>query len=200
MKIVRWHWALLLICVAVLIWSGIDPRDRMTWVLEVFPAVVGIGILMALYQRFRFTSLVYVLVALHAIVLIVGGHYTYAHVPLGEWVADLFEIERNHYDRLGHFMQGFVPALIAREVLLRVTPLRRGGWLFGLVVAVALAISAFYEFIEWWVALLSEQAAESFLGTQGAVWDTQWDMFLAFCGAILAQLLLAHWQDKQMLE
>lgn len=198
MKIVRWHWALLLACVAVLIWSGIEPRDRMTWVLEVFPAVVGIGILMALYQRFRFTSLVYVLVALHAILLMVGGHYTYAEVPLGEWVADWLNIDRNHYDRLGHFMQGFVPALIAREVMLRVTPLQRGGWLFGLVVAVALAISAFYEFIEWWVALLSEQAAESFLGTQGAVWDTQWDMFLALCGAILAQLLLARWQDKQL--
>lgn len=202
-KITSWHWGLLLACIAVLIWSGIEPRDRLTWVLEVFPAVVGIGILIAFYQRFRFTSLVYVLVALHAIVLMVGGHYTYAHVPLGDWVGELVGWERNHYDRLGHFMQGFVPALITREVLLRCTPLRRGGWLFVLVLSVALAFSAFYEMLEWWTALLSGEAGHAFLGTQGAIWDTQWDMFLAMCGAIMAQLLFARWQDKllqQLLE
>lgn len=192
------HLGLLVICLLVLIWSGIGPHDRYTWVLEVLPAVAGIALLALFYPRFRFTDLVYLLIALHAVVLVVGGHYTYARVPLGDWAMEWFDWQRNHYDRLGHLMQGFVPALVAREILLRLSPLRRGGWLFFAVTCICLAISAFYELLEWWTALLSEEAAQAFLGTQGDPWDTQWDMFLALCGALGAQLLLARWQDAQL--
>jgi putative membrane protein len=178
--------------------SGIRPYDRLTWIEEVAPAFVGALILIVLYKRFRFTPLVYRLVLVHALVLMLGGHYSYARVPLGYWMQDVLHLSRNPYDRVGHFMQGFVPALVTREVLLRATPLRRGGWLFFLTVCVCLAFSAFYEFTEWWTALVEGQRAADFLGTQGDPWDTQWDMFMAFTGALLALLIFSRTQDRQM--
>jgi putative membrane protein len=190
--------ALLVAVLAVLAWSGAAPRERGTWLMEVAPALVAIPILVATRRRFPLTPLLYVLVALHAAVLCVGGKYTYAEVPLGFWVRDALGLARNHYDRLGHVMQGLVPALVAREVLLRTSPLRRGRWLAVLVTSVALAISALYELVEWLAAILLGQGAAAFLGTQGDPWDTQWDMFLALCGAILAQLLLSRVQDRQL--
>lgn len=191
--------ALLLVAVAaVLVASGIGPRDRLTWWLEVTPILVAVPLLVATRRRFPMTPLVYVLVAVHAAVLALGGHYTYAEVPLGFWVRDLLGLARNPYDRLGHLMQGFVPALVVREVLLRTSPLRRGGWLFVLTTAVVLSLSAVYEFVEWWAALALGQGAEAFLGTQGDPWDTQWDMFLCFLGGMLSQLLLSRTQDRQL--
>ncbi len=178
--------------------SAIHPFDWLTWVLEVAPALIGTAILVATYRRFRFTNLVYYLVLLHALILILGGHYSYARVPLGFWMQDLFDFSRNHYDRIGHFAQGFVPAIIAREILLRLSPLRRGGWLVFLVTCVCLAISAFYEFTEWWAALAGGEKADAFLGTQGDQWDTQWDMFMAFVGAILAQFTLGKLHDRAL--
>ncbi len=189
---------LLVAALAVLVWSGIGPRDRGTWAMEVAPVLLAIPILVATHRRFPLTPLLYVLIALHAAVLCVGGHYTYAEVPAGFWVRDLLGLSRNHYDRLGHLFQGFVPALVARELLLRRTPLRPGGWLFTLVTSVALAISALYELVEWLAAVLLGQGADAFLGTQGDPWDTQWDMFMALVGALLAQLLLARLQDLQL--
>ena len=166
--------------------------------MEIAPVLIGAPILVATASRFPLTPLMYRLLFVHAIILIVGGHYTYARVPLGFWVQDWFGLARNHYDRLGHFAQGFIPALLARELLLRLTPLKPGAWTFGLVCAVALAISACYEFIEWWAALAGGEAATEFLGTQGDVWDTQWDMFLALLGAITAQLTLGRTHDRHM--
>lgn len=192
------HWALLASFLAFLAWSGTAPRDRFVWYLEVAPAIIAAVVLAALYRRFRFTDLVYGLIWLHALVLVVGGHYTYAEMPLFNWLRDEFHLSRNYYDRLGHFMQGFVPAMIAREVLLRASPLRAGGWLFFLVLCVALAISASYEFLEWGVAVTTGTAADAFLATQGDVWDTQWDMFLALIGAAIAQLALSRVQDRQL--
>ncbi len=197
-RISREHLGLLLIFLAVFVWSGIGPKDYYTWVLEVLPAVIGLIAVLITYNRFRMTNLIYLLICIHAIILVVGGHYTYAEMPVFNWLRDEFGLARNYYDRLGHFAQGFIPALIAREILLRKTPLQRGKMLFFLVVSVCLAISAFYEFIEWWVAVASGEAAEDFLGTQGDVWDTQWDMFLAFCGAIISQLVLSRRHDKQL--
>jgi putative membrane protein len=178
--------------------TGWAPKDRLTWVLEVAPAVAALVIIAALYGRWRFTPLALVLVFVHCAVLMIGAKYTYAEVPWFNWLRDEFGLARNHYDRLGHLVQGFVPAVIAREVLLRKAVLGRGPWLFFLVACVCLAISATYEFIEWWVALATGEAAQAFLGTQGDVWDTQWDMFLALCGAILAQVLLARPHDRQL--
>lgn len=183
---------------AALVWSGIGPTDRLTWVMEVIWVMVGLPLLMLTWGRFPLTRLLYVLIALHCLLLIVGGHYTYAQVPLGFWVQDWLELSRNHYDRLGHFTQGFVPAILARELLLRLTPLQRGGWLFYLVLAAALSFSAFFELIEWWAALIWGGAADAFLATQGDVWDTQWDMFLALLGAVSSQLLLGRWHDRQL--
>jgi putative membrane protein len=194
----RGPFALGLGLVAVFVWSAINPHDRLTWSLEVAPVILAAIILAATYRRFRFTNLVYLLISIHAVILMVGGHYTYAEVPLFDWIKDTFGSARNHYDRVGHFTQGFVPALIAREILIRLSPLRAGRWLFFIVVCICLAISAFYELIEWWVAVASGTAAEAFLGTQGDVWDTQWDMFLALCGAILAQLLLGRVHDRAL--
>ena len=187
---------LLAVFSAVLVWSGIHPRDTFTWFLEVLPALLGVGILAATYPRFRFSSLVYVLVTLHAVILMVGGHYTYAEMPAFNWLRDTFARSRNHYDRFGHFAQGFVPAIIAREILLRVSPLRRGKLLFYIVVSICLACSAAYEFIEWWVSLAVGSAADAFLGTQGDVWDTQWDMFMALIGAVTALLTLSGIHDR----
>ena len=183
---------------AALVWSGIGPTDRLTWVMEVIWVIVGLPLLMLTWGRFPLTRLLYALIALHCLLLIVGGHYTYAQVPLGFWVQDWLELSRNHYDRLGHFTQGFVPAILARELLLRLTPLRRGGWLFYLVLAAALSFSAFFELIEWWAALIWGGAADAFLATQGDVWDTQWDMFMALIGAFTAQILLARWHDREL--
>lgn len=183
---------------AIFVWSGIRPHDATTWVLEVFPIVLAVPVLIATRRRFPLTALAYRLIFLHAVILMVGGHYTYARVPFGFWVQDLLGFARNHYDRLGHLVQGFVPAILAREVLIRTSPLRQGKWLFVIVTAICLAISACYEFIEWWSAVIGGSAAADFLGTQGDVWDTQWDMFLAFIGAIVAQLTLARVHDRQL--
>ncbi len=192
---------LLLTGVLVFVVLGIDPEaDRYTWLLENLPALLGLGVLMATDSRFQFSRLAYRLILVHAIILMVGGHWTYAEVPLGDWVRDWLGLARNHYDRLGHFAQGFIPAIITREVLLRTSPLSRGPWLFVIVVSICLALSAFYEFVEWWIALLSGESATAFLGTQGDPWDTQWDMFLCFCGAILALLLLSGSHDRSLRE
>lgn len=194
----RYPGTLLLAVGLALVLSGIAPHDRTTWWLEVFPVLLGAPVLVATSRRFPLTPLLYTLLALHATILVVGGHYTYARVPLGFWVQELFGFARNHYDRLGHFAQGFVPAILAREILLRTSPLRPGRWLFVLVTALCLAFSACYEFFEWWAALVGGESAEAFLGTQGDVWDTQWDMFLALVGALTAQLSLAPWHDRQL--
>ena len=184
---------------AVFAWSGWNPRDRFTWLLEVAPAIAGALVLAVLSRRgFTFTRLACVLLWLHAIVLLVGGHYTYAEVPLFNWIRDSFGLARNHYDRVGHFMQGFVPAIVAREVLLRLGVLRRPGWLFFLVVSVCLAISAAYELVEWAAAVFTGEKANDFLGTQGDPWDTQTDMALALAGAALAQVLLGAAHDRQL--
>jgi len=196
----RRHENLLLLGIgaACMLVSAIRPFDWLTWWLEVLPAIVGAGILIAIHRRFPFTPLVYRLVLIHALILILGAHYSYARVPLGFWMQDVLNLSRNPYDRVGHFAQGFFPAIIAREVLLRCTPLVRGKWLFFLVVCVCLAFSAFYEFTEWWAALAGGESAEAFLGTQGDVWDTQWDMFMAMLGAISAQILLSGVHDRAL--
>jgi len=189
---------LLALGAAALIVSGIAPYDRATWLLEVFPIFLAVPILAATRARFPLTSLAYYLIFAHALILMLGGHYTYARVPLGYWVQSLLGLARNHYDRLGHFAQGFVPAIVLREVLLRRSPLVRGKWLFFVVTACCLAFSACYEFVEWWSALIGGEAAADFLGTQGDPWDTQWDMLLATIGAITAQVTLARVHDRQL--
>jgi putative membrane protein len=182
----------------VLAWSAWKPHDYPTWWLEVLPALVALAVLVATRKRFPLTPLAYWLILFHAVVLMVGGHYTYAEVPIGDWLREWSGGDRNNYDKLGHFVQGFVPAIIARELLTRFRVVARRGWLSFIVVCICLAISAFYELVEWWVALLSSEAAESFLGTQGYVWDTQSDMFLALVGASLALLLLSRLHDRQL--
>jgi putative membrane protein len=182
----------------VLVWSGVEPLERGTWWLEVAPVLIGVPLLVATFSRFRLSPLLYRLLFLHAVILMVGGHYTYARVPVGFWAQDLLDLSRNHYDRVGHLAQGFIPAVFAREILLRLSPLRRGKWLFFLVVCVCLAFSALYELVEWWAALMGGSSAESFLGTQGDVWDTQWDMFLALLGALFSLLLLRRAHDRSM--
>jgi putative membrane protein len=193
--------AILLVVLAVcLAGSAIGAAEPGTWLLEVFPIFIGVPILVATARRFPLTPLVYRLIFLHALILMVGGHYTYAKVPLGFWAEQVFHFTRNNYDRLGHFAQGFVPAMIAREVLLRRLPLRRGGWLFFLVTGICLSVSAAYELVEWAAAMIGGSSADAFLGTQGDVWDTQWDMFMALIGALTAQILLARVQDRQLRE
>lgn len=191
----------LLVCFGgIFVWSAIRPHDYFTWFLEVFPVLIALPLLVMTYAKFPLTNLVYGLILMHAIILLIGGHYTYAQMPLFSWLRDYYHLDRNYYDRLGHIAQGFVPAIIAREILLRMSPLKPGKWLFFIVVCICLAISAFYEFIEWWVALASGSDAVAFLATQGDVWDTQWDMFLALLGAISAQVFLAKIHDSQMLQ
>ena len=182
----------------VFVWSAINPHDYFTWFLEVAPILVALPVLLMTYRQFPLTNLLYVLVALHAIILMVGGHYTYAEVPLFNWLRDSFELSRNYYDRVGHFMQGFVPAMVVREILIRQKIVMQARWLFFLVCCICLSISACYEFVEWWVAAATGEAAEAFLGTQGDVWDTQWDMLLALLGAIIAQLSLGKWHNQQL--
>jgi putative membrane protein len=190
--------ALLVIVLAVLVWSGIAPHDRFTWFMEVVPVLIGLPIVILTARRFPLTPLAYTLLAIHACILMVGGKYTYAEVPLGYWVGHLVGWTRNNYDRLGHIAQGFVPAIVAREVLLRTSPLRRGKWLTFLVICFALALSASYELVEWATAEASGSTADAFLGTQGDPWDTQWDMFMALCGSVLSLALLSGVHDRQV--
>ncbi len=189
---------LLLVGVALLVLSGIGPRDRTTWWLEVAPILITVPILVATARRFPLTPLAYRLIFVHALILMLGGHYTYAEVPAGFWLKDALGLARNPYDRLGHFAQGFVPAIAAREVLLRLSPLPPGKWLAFVVLSVCLAISALYELVEWWAALIGGEGAEAFLGTQGDQWDTQWDMFVALLGAATALLVLSRLHDRQI--
>lgn len=186
------------IWVLALIVSGTAARDRLTWFMEVVPVLIALPLLVATRVRFPFTALAYALIAVHGLILIVGGAYTYAHVPAGFWVQDWFGLSRNPYDRLGHFAQGFVPAVVAREILIRTFRIAPGRFLFFVTICICLAVSAFYELIEWWTALALGQGADEFLGTQGDPWDTQWDMFLALVGACVAQLTLSRPHDRQI--
>ncbi len=185
---------------SVLIWSGIHPKDYLTWLLETAPAIIAVIVMIATRQRFPLTSLAYVLILIHSIILMIGGHYTYAEVPLFDGVNQLFGLERNNYDKIGHLAQGFVPAIMAREILIRNQVVSSRAWLNFLIICICLAISAFYELIEWWVALFSKEAADSFLGTQGYIWDTQSDMAYALIGALLAIVTLSRLHDRQLLK
>jgi putative membrane protein len=189
---------LLVVILAILVWSGIGPHDYPTWALEVFPAVAGIVVLAVTHRRFRLTPLCYWLIAVHMVLLIVGGHYTYAEVPIGNWAKETFNLSRNHYDRVGHFLQGFVPAMIAREVIVRNRVLARRGWLSFLVVSICTAISGVYELVEWAVAEVDGAGSAAFLGTQGDIWDTQKDIALCLVGATLAVITLPRWHDRQI--
>jgi len=182
----------------ILGWSAIKPHDYFTWFLEVLPALLALGLLVVTYRRFQFSGLTYTLMWMHSLILIVGGHYTYAEVPLFNWIRDTFGTARNSYDGVGHFAQGFFPAIIAREILLRTSPLQKGKWLSFLVVCVCLAMSAFYELIEWWVSIATGSAGDAFLGTQGDIWDTQKDMGLCLLGSILSLLTLSKLHDQSL--
>ena len=189
---------MLLATLLVLLWSGINPRDRITWVFEVLPVILVLAILVPTAKSFPLSSLLYRLLFIHGLILMIGGHYTYSEVPVGYWFQETFDLSRNHYDRLGHFVQGFVPAILARELLLRKTPLVPGRWLTFLIIAVCLAFSAFYELIEWWTALLLGESADSVLGMQGDIWDSQWDMFLALLGACVSLATLSKVHDRSL--
>ena len=191
-------YTLLIFTILLLIWSGINPFEYFTWFLEVLPAVIGVLILIFTFKRFRFTNLVYVLIFLHCVILIIGGHYTYAEVPLFDWIQETFNQSRNNYDKVGHFAQGFVPAMIARELLLQKSVVFKKSWLNFIVVCIALAISATYEFIEWGVSIGTGEGGDAFLGTQGYIWDTQSDMLYATIGAVIALVLLSKMHDKQL--
>lgn len=197
-RIERTHLALLALVLAVFVWSGIRPREFHTWILEVAPVVLFLVVLLPTYHRFRLTTLLYVCIAIHSIILMIGGHYTYAEVPLFNWLRDMGVFARNNYDKIGHFAQGFFPALYAREVLLRLTSLRPGGWLSFLCIAVVGLVTSVYEIIEWLVAVAIGSAGDSFLGTQGYIWDTQSDMLLALFGAVLALLCLSRMHDRTL--
>jgi len=190
--------SLLIIISMVFIWSVIHPKDYFTWMLEVLPGVIGIGILLVTYRKFRFTNLVYTLIAIHCCILFVGGHFTYAEVPLFDWIRDTFHQSRNNYDKVGHLAQGLVPALIIREIFLRNEVINKKRWLAFILVCICMAISVTYEFIEWLVSILTGESGDSFLGTQGYIWDTQSDMLYATIGAILALVLFSKLHDKQL--
>lgn len=192
-KSIKFLW--ILVFAAVLLWSAVNPKDQFTWFLETLPAIIGFVILAATYRSFRLTSVLYLFILAHCIILMVGGHYTYAEVPLFD---DLLGADRNNYDKLGHFFQGFVPALLAREILIRKQIVNGRAWLNLFIISICLAFSAFYELIEWWVALATGENAEAFLGTQGYVWDTQSDMAFALLGALLSLLLLSKVHDRQL--
>jgi len=196
----QFHLLLLVSIIGIFSWSVINPRDLFTWFLEVLPAVIGLIILVKIYPTFKFTCLTYFLMWIHAVILMVGGHYTYAEMPLFNWLRDTFELSRNYYDRLGHFAQGFIPAIITRELLIRTSSLKKGRWIFYITISVCLAISAAYELLEFAVALFTGTAAEAFLGTQGDVWDTQWDMSFALIGAFVALMILGKWHDRLITE
>jgi putative membrane protein len=188
----------MMIFIGTIIWSAIEPKDYLTWLLEAAPAIIGLILIIVTFKKFPLTGLLYLLILIHSVVLLVGAHYTYAEVPLFEYLKPVFGFERNNYDKLGHLMQGFMPAILAREILLRLSVVNGDSWRNFLIVSICLAFSALYELIEWWVALLSETAAEAFLGTQGYVWDTQSDMAFALLGAILALTLLSNQHDRQI--
>lgn len=183
----------------VFIWSGINPKDQFTWLLEVLPAIIGVVVMAMTYKTFKLTPLVYILILIHCIVLMIGGHYTYADVPFFDYLKDVFNFTRNNYDKVGHFVQGFVPALITREILIRKNVIPDINWRNFFILCFCLGFSAFYELIEWWVALASGEDAVAFLGTQGYIWDTQSDMGLALLGAILGLITLSKLHDKQLL-
>jgi len=187
---------LLMLVIVALICSGIYPHDFFTWFLEVLPVLIGMVILIGTYKKFKFSTFVYCLLAVHAVILIIGGHYTYAQMPVFNWLRDTFDLSRNYYDRLGHFAQGFIPAITAREILLRKSPLKAGKLLDFIVVCICLAISASYELIEFAVAKMTGEAAEAFLGTQGDIWDTQWDMLMALIGVITALIIFRKYHDR----
>jgi putative membrane protein len=193
---IKYLWAF--VFVVTLVWSGIAPKDYFTWFLEVLPAIIGVVVILFTYHSFRLTPLLYSLILFHCVVLMVGGHYTYAEVPLFDTIKEIFNLERNNYDKVGHFAQGFVPAIIAREILIRKSIVNGRAWLNVFVVSICLAFSAFYELIEWWVAISTGEDAEAFLGTQGYIWDTQSDMAVALLGAICAIIFLAKYHDKQL--
>ncbi|MDH4125555.1 MAG: DUF2238 domain-containing protein [Gammaproteobacteria bacterium] len=186
------------IFLGVLLWSAIEPKDMTIWWLESAPAIAGAAVLAVTRRRFPLTTLTYILVLLHCVILMVGGHYTYAEVPIGDWVRDAFDQSRNNYDKLGHFVQGFIPAMIAREIVIRLRVFNFAGWRNFFIVCFCLSVAAFYELIEWWVAVLAGESAEAFLSMQGYAWDTQADMWTALVGAVLALLLLGRWQDRQL--
>lgn len=194
----KFIYILLVLLGALFIWSAINPKEYFTWFLEVSPAILGLLVLLFTFQKFRFTNLLYLLIFFHCAILIIGGHYTYAEVPIFDWLRDIFNQSRNNYDKLGHFVQGFVPAMIARELLIRKKIILKMSWLPFIVICIALAISAAYELIEWAVSIMSGEGGDSFLGTQGYVWDTQSDILFAFIGAIVALLTLSKIHDKQL--
>jgi putative membrane protein len=196
--VTRTNTALLVLLGAVFVWSAIRPHDYFTWILETFPAIIGFIILVATYRRFPLTPLAYTLLMIHAAILMLGGHYTYAEVPLGYWMRDLLHGARNNYDRIGHFAQGFVPAILAREVLIRRNVVRGRGWVYFIVVSICLAISAAYELVEWRVSVASGSAGDAFLGTQGDVWDTQEDMATALVAAMVSPVVLGWLHDRQI--
>jgi putative membrane protein len=194
----RLHLVLLVSLAAVLVWSVVKPFDFFTWVLEALIPVVGVLILLFTYRKFRLTNLAYVLIWIHAIILLIGAHYTYSRMPAFNWLRDTFELSRNHYDRFGHIAQGFIPAILARELLLRTSPLERGKWLAFIIVCICLAISAFYELLEWWVAAVTGTAADLFLALQGDIWDTQKDMAMCLLGAVVALAALGRMHDRAL--
>lgn len=190
------HLLFLLAAVLILVWSVINPKDYLTWVLEVTPGVIGMVVLMITYRKFKFTTLVYFLILIHCTILFAGGKYTYAENPLFEWLKNIFSMERNNYDKLGHFAQGFVPTMIARELLIRLNVINKKSWLPFILLSITMFISSMYELIEWASALLIRESADAFLGMQGYVWDTQSDMFYALLGSIAAILFLSRIHDK----
>jgi putative membrane protein len=192
------YWILIIAFLIGLILSGINPHDYFTWILEVSPAILGLVILILTFKKFRFSDLTYYLILVHCYILFIGGHYSYAEVPLFDWTKDMFHQSRNNYDKVGHFAQGFVPAIIVRELFIRLKIVKSGLWLSFLTICVCVTISAFYEFLEWFVAVMSGQSADAFLGTQGYVWDTQSDMLFALIGAVCMIIFLSRFHDKQI--
>lgn len=188
----------LVIFISVLIWSGFNPKDYPTWILETAPAIIAFIVIIATRRRFQLSSLAYCLILLHSIILMIGGHYTYAEVPIFDFLRESLHYERNNFDKIGHFAQGFIPAIVAREIMIRNKVVKSRNWLNFFIISTCLAISAFYELIEWWVALFSQEGAEAFLGTQGYIWDTQSDMAFALLGAIISLATLSRLHDRQL--
>lgn len=194
----KFHLILLAMLLSILIWSVIEPKDLFIWFLEVLPVIIGVSVLICIYPKYRFSNFIYVLITIESIILIVGGHYTYAEMPIFNWIRDTFDLSRNYYDRLGHFMQGFIPAMIAREIIIRNKVINKKKYLSFIVICICLAISASYELIEFVVAKLTGNAADAFLGTQGDVWDTQWDMLMALIGSVTSLSLFSRYHDKKL--